>query len=102
MDKAELWALDTVLCSCERSWEDTGSNEEIGAFLSTGDGEVDREREGDGDLPNGEDGCKPDGGLLGEGGDFATLRRSERGLMSCGSSSNSALLLGLGIGTQKA
>lgn len=93
----EFWTLDMALCSWERSGEDTGSSEEIGAFLSTGDGDGER------DFPNGEEGREPHReGLVGEGGTFTTVPKTDSGrggLTSSGSSSNTASLLGLGVGT---
>lgn len=74
------------LPSRERSGEDTGSSEEMGAFLNTGEGE----REGERDLTNGEGGREPaSDGIEGEGGGWTADVRTG-GLTSRSSSSSSS------------
>lgn len=94
------WFFPKALCSWDRSGEDTGSKEEMGAFLSTG--------EGDRDFTNGEEGREPAAdGVVGEEetliAEPATAEPATEngtgGLVSSSPSSVSTSFVGLGIGT---
>lgn len=84
-----------ALCSWDRSGEDTGSKEEMGAFLSTG--------EGDRDFKNGEEGREPAADeVVGEEETLIAEPATENGtggFVSISPSSVSTSFVGLGIGT---
>lgn len=91
------WLFPKVLCSWDRSGEDTGSSEEMGAFLSTG--------EGDRDFTNGEEGKEPAvDGVVGEGETLIAELATENmtGGFVSNSPSVSMSFMGLGTGTTEA
>lgn len=86
------WFFPNVLCSWDRSGEETGSKEEMGAFLSTGEGER--------DFTNGDEGKEPAmEEVAGDEETFTTdpAENETVGLVSRSSSSVSISFVGLGI-----
>lgn len=81
------WFFPSALCSWDRSGEDAGSREEMGAFLRTGEGER--------DFANGDEGKEP----AAEGAAGETLRagRAQNETVGLASSSVSISFEGLGI-----
>lgn len=78
-----------VLCSCDRSGEDAGSREEMGAFLSTGEGER--------DFTNGDEGKEPAAEEAAGGEETLTDGRAQNETVGLLSSSVSISFVGLGI-----